>query len=252
MTEPNIWLNLKFETKNIDFTLDELLKWMKCENEDDLITKIPPGIFSFEIMLSDVKEVPKLNKESSFNDLSSGEQQMIHSIQSVLYHLYNLQSVHKSNDERLSYSNVNIIFDEIELYFHPEYQRRFISELLKAIDRIGLDVKDGINALNIIFSTHSPFILSDIPKTNILRLKEGKPNSFNEDEETFAANIHELLASSFFMETLIGKFADEKIMELIDNISKEKYVKNEQKLINLIGDSFLKASINQYKNQIND
>ena len=249
----SIWLNLKKGNNHLDFTLKELLGWMKYKEGEDLITKIPPGIFSFEIILSEkLKKSSNLRLEPTFSDLSSGEQQMIHSIQSVLYHLYNLQSVHRSNDGRLSYVNVNIIFDEIELYFHPEYQRRFISELLKSIERIDISKKEGIESLNFIFSTHSPFILSDIPANNILRLKKGKPNYFKKNEETFAANIQELLASSFFMDTVMGEFAESKINEIIDNITNKESSINKEDIISLIGDSFLKENIMQYKSQMND
>ncbi|WP_218599198.1 AAA family ATPase [Polaribacter sp. NJDZ03] len=246
----NPWLPLKIEKDNIDFSLDELLIWMKCEKEDDLITLIPPSIFSFDIILSDKTEISVSNSKPSFNGLSSGEQQMIHSIQTVLYHLYNIQSVHKSNDERLSYEYINVIFDEIELYFHPDYQRKFISELLKSIKRQGFNNKVGIKALNIVFSTHSPFILSDIPNQNILRLIKGEPKESNPMEQTFGANIYDLLDNEFFMENgFIGEHAMFKIKEVLDYIASKKYDETKHdyflELTNIIGDEIINQKLNQ-------
>ncbi|NHQ72782.1 hypothetical protein HAP39_20110, partial [Elizabethkingia miricola] len=106
--------------------------------------------------------------DNNFDKLSSGEKQKIYSIHSIIYHLRNLKSVQETHNQDIDYlgekekkllyyKNVNIIFDEIELYAHPEYQRRFINDLLTALKSINL----RYDSLNILFITHSPFILSD-------------------------------------------------------------------------------------------
>ena len=62
--------------------------------------------------------------------------------------------------------------------------------------------------------THSPFVLSDIPTTNILALQEGKPQA--RELQSFGANIHDLLNSNFFMlEGSRGKFAELVIREIV-------------------------------------
>jgi len=147
---------------------------------------------------------------------------------------------------------VNIIYDEIELYFHPDYQRRFISELRLALSRVHTGEENVIRAVNILFLTHSPFILSDIPRKNILLLKangpEGIARQLTATSETFAANIHDLLADSFFLQdTLMGRFAQEKITQLISRIGETGEIgADDRKLMKLIGDSFLRTSIEEY------
>lgn len=98
----------------------------------------------------------------NFNNFSSGEKQKLYSIHSVIYHLRNLKSVQEliidendPNEKMIYYKNVNIIFDEIELYSHPDFQRTFLNDLLKAIN----SVYQRYDNLNILFITHSPFIL---------------------------------------------------------------------------------------------
>ena len=121
-----------------------------------------------------------------------------------------------------------IIFDEIELYAHPEYQKNFINDFLNAINSIN---KNNDN-INIIFITHSPFILSDIPKQNVLFLENGRSINY-ENKNTFGANITDLLADSFFInDGLIGDFAKEKIsitLEWLKRKANEKRKKNNQK-----------------------
>lgn len=226
----------------VDISIDDLHAWVKTRNDNDLMHYLPPAIFSYDFVITnDISS-------TTFNTLSSGEQQMIHTIQSVLYHLTNLNSVHKSNSYRIAFKAVNLIFDEVELYFHPDFQKKFISELLSSIKRLKLGGNEkSIKHLNILFSTHSPFILSDIPSANILRLEEGKPYEFIGDNQSFGANIHELLMDTFFLKDgTIGNFSKEKINSLFRFIlnneieNKEWNIDNAWAIITIIGDKNLK------------
>ena len=161
--------------------------------------------------------------KSNLVEMSSGEQHFIHSLNSILYHILNVNSVFNHQEsKRIQYSNINIILDEIELYYHPEFQRTFIIELLKKLEAQNLRY---INSINILFSTHSPFILSDIPNQNILRLEKGKIHSTShhqEEHRTLGANIHELLDNEFFLENgFVGEFAKDKIYSLISFLKKD-------------------------------
>lgn len=223
---------------------------------DRLINLIPPSLFDIEIILTDKTSL------SSFKLLSSGEQQHIHSIQSILYHLYNIDSVFNQPDHsdtvgtRFTYSNINLILDEIELYFHPEFQRRFVSDLLKAIGRLNLGKVDvsnqfsGISSINILFATHSPFILSDIPSSNVLRIENGKPQKHGlSGPVTFAANILELFVDGFFMDnSLIGEFAKQELEKLISYLQGHRFTKDytesqSLKLIDIISDDLIKERL---------
>ena len=233
-------------------TLSELLDWTGDPLGHELINFLPPSIFIIDFELSGK------NQESSFfNQLSSGEQQMIHTIQTVLYHLNNLQSVHYSKLHRFPYRAVNIIFDEIELYFHPAYQRAFIQNLRKAIGFLYLGGK-GIESINIIFLTHSPFFLSDIPSEHIMLLSidklSGKAMPSIPEKQTFAANLNEVLADSFFLDgTLIGEFAEDVVNLLIKAIRNgDDLSQKQRKLINLIGDSYLRNSLKYFITRSND
>ena len=154
-----------------------------------------------------------------FKELSSGEQHFLNSIHSILYHITNLVSVYEDSNrnEKYLYKYINVVLDEIELYFHPEMQRIYISELIKSIKQMDLQKIIGIN---LIFATHSPFILSDIHSDNILFLErkvvkgmpESKPKKIN---NTFGANINDMLLNSFFMDSTVGEIVKSNISELI-------------------------------------
>lgn len=180
---------------DVDFNLEINHK------KHNLINYLPPSFFEIDF---------EFNDKGFFKDLSSGEKQMVFSINSIIYHLINLKSI--DSEKRISYNNFNIFLDEIELYFHPEFQRKYLFELLKAINNMRFD----FNGINILFLTHSPFILSDIPSQNILKLEEGAVKSNETSENTFGANIHDLLAKDFFLKDgFIGEFAKQKIEDII-------------------------------------
>ncbi|WP_165585003.1 AAA family ATPase [Chryseobacterium taiwanense] len=211
-----------------------------------LIELLPPPIFSIKIEVDEFLENVPQNNTITIDKLSSGEQQLIHTTSTVLYHLNNIKSVRNTGLIK-KYDCTNLIFDEIELYFHPEYQRLLLKNIIQGLINNQLDTLK----INILFVTHSPFILSDIPSQNILRLEDGKMIFDEVSENTFGANIHDLLANEFFLKNgFMGEFAKTEINKVIDflNIQKLKFRVNELQL--LIKNSNSKEDKNQYLNEL--
>jgi hypothetical protein len=97
------------------------------------------------------------------------------------------------------------------------------------------------------FSTHSPFILSDIPIQNILGMYEGKPTKLRNIHDTFCANVYDILASGFFMKRFVGEFAEKKVDEMIGMLKTNGHenVEELKKTIPLIGDEFIRINLNR-------
>ena len=143
-----------------------------------------------------------------------------------------------------------LMIDEGDLYFHPEWQKRYFSELLDYVKFLF-----PRNKVQIIITTHSPFIASDLPKQNLIFLKqdaEGMCSVANNEIqfETFGSNIHELFTNSFFLaDGLMGEFARTSISDLIkelhavERISEEEYEDKYKKRIEIIGESFIQAKL---------
>jgi len=203
-----------------------------------ILELLPPSFLKSDILFD----------QGSFNQLSSGEKQKIYSTYSVIYHLINLNSIKK---DLFRYHHVSCIFDEIELYYHPELQRTFIFDFLATLKKTELP---EIWSINFTFITHSPFILSDIPKSNILYLAvndkgEARPEKVNLN--TFGANIYDLLANSFFFKKgFMGELATKKIQQVIENLNdntSEEYplmkLEEMKVVIEMIGEPFLKQKL---------
>ena len=135
-----------------------------------------------------------------------------------LYLVYNAQT---GQYDTLYYpypeiQNINLVFDEAELCFHMEFQRIFINRLIKTLN--GLIEKNPMTMFNVVFITHSPFLLSDILDSHLLYLEEGVFKGINA-QKTFGANLNDLVKNSFFLKNgFIGAFAQEKIKTLVSFI----------------------------------
>ena len=201
------------QKRNIDiggtFTLDDYEKafWTGMPtNSVDRISKIlPPSIFFYEIMLEKTIDGISNGEIVPMRQMSSGERQFVFTTSTIAYHLQNLRSVREPSPR---YRNIHLILDEVEICFHPEYQRTFVSRLLQLLTRLQLntDWYEGCH-ISIWIVTHSPFILSDIPQRCILYLKDGHQESGSSFVNPFGANINDILKQSFFLEHgFMGEF----------------------------------------------
>ncbi len=135
--------------------------------------------------------------------------------------------------------NILLAFDEPEIALHPNWQRRYIFEFMNMVSKLDKNI-------HLILTSHSPFILSDLPKENVIFLDKGKQADVNIG--TFGANIHTLLSHGFFMKDgLMGEFAKSKIEDVINYLNnKESTIKDNdeaQKLLNIIGEPIIKNQL---------
>jgi predicted ATP-binding protein involved in virulence len=211
-----------------------------------------------------------------FENLSDGEKRFL----GFFTHLRNKIKHEKNN-------NNFILLDEPEIYLHPNWQKKFIKNL---IDFFKINYPNKI--LYIFITSHSPFLLSDLPKENVIfldkfdeketKLKYSKlkidglenGNCINVSEyielKTFGANIHTLLSNGFFMsDGLMGEFAKNKINEIkkfyeivkflepknkkYTRILKTLYlfkIKKFNHIQSIIGEPFLQTIIKNYLNEL--
>lgn len=179
--------------------------------------------------------------------------------------------------------NFTLFLDEPDLYLHPEWQRKLILLLIEVIPSIFEN-----HEIDIVLTTHSPILLSDIPNDRVIYLKKINEDIISDSsniiadlstnhKETFAANIHSIFYDSFFLNNgSIGEFAFQKINNLIkvlvpyddnnrfnknesqsemydynfDRLKKIKCnEKNYRKLINYVGEDLIK---NKLEKMLND
>lgn len=222
---------------------------------------LPPPIFDVSLHLSNND---RDNDTIPFSGISSGERQIAYTISNLMYHLVNVDSEWNDNYKKdkdhlevIKYRYMNVVFDEVELYFHPEMQRQFIGIMMKTLKSVQFT---NIRGINIMLVTHSPFVLSDIPDSNVLCLGEG-------DEavtKTLGGNIMEMLSRSFFMDNSIGDSIKEDLSSIICLYNKaltegldvrEEYMARKVRMRYIcenLGDDFLKEMITRMVDMIAD
>lgn len=200
--------------------------------------------------------------EFKWLNLSTGEESFLYQFARFFYIKNYPRSFHGEKIE--DKENLIILLDEGEMTLHPQWQKQYVAYW---IDFLKTNFSE--HSCHIVLTSHSPFILSDIPKENVIFLKNGKQD--NPDiQQTFGANIHTLLSHGFFMkEGLMGEFAKGKIRSIIEyheeikskdllkdenkhlrEVEKEKYLQEHQKnfwnIHSIIGDEFIKQAIKNH------
>lgn len=206
---------------------------------------------------TDLKNTDLFEKISKFslspikfeiNNISSGE----YSLLILFSRLFNI----KENNQ-LDKNNLLIFIDEIDLYFHPEWQKQLISKLLEFFKIYFRDKK-----IHLIFTANNPLMISDMLSYNTIFLQKVDNNttiinnSLTDHKNTFAANIHTLLSDSFFMKNgTMGDFAKNKLNDIIDQLNHKKGTiseterENIKKTIKLIGEPIIRKKLMSMYNE---
>jgi len=231
----------KLQLKHLEKEKDNFLKLLKEEYTFEEL--------SFDFIDSYLNIIVETEEFLDFEwqpSLSSGEETLLFQF-AKYYDVMKEKKVSSSQQKNREDNEAYTIYiDEGENSLHPNWQKKYISYIVQFF-------KDNFpkNEIHIILTSHSPFLLSDIPKQNIIFLdrykeddaevknetqKEGNCKVLTHDEvlnkkQTFGANIHTLLSDSFFMEDgLMGEFAESKIKEII-NFHKEVEEENKKERV---------------------
>ena len=148
--------------------------------------------------------------------LSSGQENML----DMLASLYRL----RSNSDENTIQTLQIVLDEADIGYHPEWQREWFYYFPQIVEDIFKDTE--VKDIQFILATHSPLLLGDIPSRcakYVQCSKEGK-TTINErlyDEEgevdTFGQNLYTILRNGFFLKKgAIGEIAVKKSEEIAE------------------------------------
>lgn len=169
---------------------------------------------------------------------SSGEE-------AILYQLSEFHEAFKHSEK----DNIIISIDEGELYLHPEWQRKYINAIFQFFQ---LYAKEYNKKIQVIITSHSPFIVSDIPKYNLIFLTKDekgycKVSNSENHLPTLGGNIFELFSDGFYLKEFISEFAFDKINQAIKFLNKEesdfKNILEVESFNKLIGESLIRDEI---------
>lgn len=188
-----------------------------------------------------------------FDCISSGEYQFAKVLGGIEEYCVKLSLEANQNNSKLTIKpNILYLLDEPETYMHPELCRTFLSRLDSILKNRVADTD-----VQIVITTHSPLLLSDVLPEQITRLdldelgyclvKNGTGKAY------FGANIHTILADGFFLDYTIGEYArgflqqKMKWLNELDSVGMAERAEIERikACVSLIGDAVIRGSFEQ-------
>lgn len=203
----------RFEIPVVDMALPEykeifldLFERVEQYHPDDA------GIFSAELL------------PYEFTCLSTGEYQYAKVLGAITDFL-KISTRDPRTGKKITYDKI-ILLDEPEAYMHPELTRKFLSLLFKLTEKY---TNEG--TIQLIIGTHSPLLMSDVFPEEVTRLDIDKQTGCaivknGGAKEYYGANIHTILADSFFLEYTIGEESRKQLQEMFNRL-KEIAAKDE-------------------------
>lgn len=142
-------------------------------------------------------------------------------------------------------SSVMLYFDEADLSLHPEWQRKYLDWLLQFVSS-----RFKTCSVQLVIATHSPIMLSDIPRNHVLYLRNNGREIQAERRlvRTFGSNIHTLFRDAFFLEEgTMGAFAERKINEIARSLRSfgNEVPPETLRLVEEIGDDVIRGKLRQ-------
>jgi predicted ATP-binding protein involved in virulence len=140
----------------------------------------------------DFQPIIKLNgKELTLDKLSSGNMYVLQRLLSLIAKAYSVVILNSKSSIYTSIFDVPglLLIDEVENHLHPKWQKLILA-----------NIKELFPKLQIIVTTHSPFIISSVPNANVYVCKIGTNGSQIIDETDMYSNkpIDEILTTELF------------------------------------------------------
>ena len=150
---------------------------------------------------------PGVKDRIYLKNLSDGEHQLLHTIGLCLL---------------FRHKPALFLLDEPETHLNPDWRASYISTLRDALKP---DPAEKTVMREVLLTSHSPFIISDCQKENVLVFEknaDGKVEWHNPDFQTFGASSNAITIKVFHRHETIGNFALSKLDAL-----KQRLVANE-------------------------
>ena len=164
--------------------------------------------------------VLQTGQEVSLDKLSSGNLYLIQRMVSLLGKMYSVHVINNNSIDDLCKTPGILLIDEAENHLHPKWQKTFIKSIQEIFPN-----------LQIIVTTHSPFIVSSIENAKIFVCQSKGNHAIITDETDIYSNkpIDEILLSPLFGITYpFNKEISDLLQKRKIAISEKKFSKRNQ------------------------
>lgn len=145
-----------------------------------------------------------------------------------------------------------LCIDEGDLYLHPKWQVEFFDKLIQTLPNI------FSGKVQLILTSHSPFLLSDLPRQNISILAPERNGASMDGIElssnTFGGNLYDLYAEPFFLgNKRTSDFAHRVIRSVIEQAESGELDQDEKNMllsnISMFGDEIIQMRLRKILNK---
>lgn len=141
--------------------------------------------------------------------------------------------------------NLVLLIDEPDRALHPELARHFLDTLVDSINKC----KD--RQIQIVLTSHSPFIVTDILPENVYALDmDNGRRKIRNNKDTYATNIYYLLMDSFMLKNTFGEYSYKQLQYILELLNKPEEIETEKlewikRIIDRIGEKTVKKKMLQ-------
>lgn len=174
--------------------------------EDNFLTELAQGLDMSRLTEHEINH--RYYMRLSFAGISTGEAQYL-DLHAALYHAIKTYQ-HRKGDTCV------LLLDEPDCRFHPEWSRNFVLNLTELLNT---DVFRDYR-YQVIISTHSPMLVSDVPKESVhcLHRDESGGVTVRASDYGLMSNLNDLITDSFFADSIFGAYAERYVQQLIEDI----------------------------------
>jgi len=200
-------------------------------------TSLLDGEFKYVARAKLEPVVTQTGMEITLDQLSSGNLYLIQRMVSLLGKMYSIHILNKRPIENLCKTQGVLLIDEAENHLHPKWQKTFINSILEVFPN-----------LQLIVTTHSPFIVSSAENAKIFVCSSKGDHAEITDESAIYSNksVEEILLSPLFGVTHPFNL---KITELLQKRKRAINAQDNEQKIEI--ENQLKAINPQYFNFLN-
>ena len=234
----NIFIEIRENGSLVDSSSSSIL--LKYVNNRSLFENLNDKLLQYTKSKGVMRDLCyNLIRETPNYHMSTGEGNLIE----IFSQLYTYLSMHEGSSE-----DIILLVDELESGMHLEWSRRLIQILIDNLSEILEDEGKG-REIQLIFTTHSPYMLSDIKPGNVIMIEKNQETGYSEGkvlQNTFAKNIQEIMKENL-IDNIYGDFALAKINSMIERLNgEEEQEGNEEELlkeIHLISEPILRNKL---------
>ena len=185
----NFLVNLDYMRGSDDENEKKTAEFLFYTMRDIINECLDNGIFK-NIRRNDLMPIFEQNgQEITLEKLSSGNIMLIEHLVILLSKMYSLSILRNIPTNDIMKSPGLLLIDEIETHLHPKWQKSILPIIRKTFPN-----------LQIILTTHSPFVVSSLPGAKIYTCKSEPGHSVVKDETSVYSNlpVDEILLSDAF------------------------------------------------------